>query len=78
METVPAKFSVLAALGGRRSAIREVVAVAALFVIWTTLWAWFILDVAAPASGSVRLLSTQAAPAAEVALQCVDPSQRAP
>jgi len=78
METVQAKFPVLAALGKRRSAIRDVVAVAALIVIWTTLWAWFILDVAVPASGSVRRLSAPAVPAAEFALEGVDPPQRAP
>jgi len=78
METVPAKFPVLAALGGRRSAIRDVVAVAALFVVWATLWAWFILEVAVPASASARHAPTFAVPAAELALQGVDPSQRAP
>ena len=78
METVPAKFPVLAALGGRRSAIRDVVAVVALIVVWAALWAWFILDVAVPASASVRRASTFAVPAAELALQGVGPSQRAP
>ncbi len=70
METARAKFPILTALGGRRSAsFRDVVAAAALVVILAALWTWLILGVGAPASASVRRLSPAGAPAAQLALR---------
>jgi len=79
METVPAKFPILAALGGKRSnGLREMAAAAALVAVLAALWAWLILGVGAPASATVRRLSPPGAPAGQLALRNADPSQRAP
>ncbi len=79
METVPAKFPILSALGGRRSAgFRELGAAAALVVILAALWGWLILAVGVPASASLRHPASSGDAAGQLALRSADPSLRGP